>query len=117
MTMVENNKLIAEFLGWKEQTDPTEKWLGHWFTDKGVRQSDLSFDIDWRDLMEVVKKIETLETEDKRTFTIDMHMDSVLIFEYALTTNEIVFTEGQGRFKNLYNACVEFVKWYNENKI
>lgn len=79
--------------------------------------NSFKFHNDWNWLMLVVDKIETAETKDKRTFTIDMHSDSVLIFEYALTTNEVVFTEGEGRFKNLYNACIEFVKWYNnENK-
>lgn len=103
--VIENNILLADFLDMLT-TD----------SEGNIKEdiNSLQFHRDFNWLMLVVNKIETLETKDKRTFTIDMHMDSVLIFEYALTTNEVVFTEGQGRFKNLYNACVQFVKWYNE---
>ena len=66
--------------------------------------------------MNVAEQIETIETKYGRTFTIDMHRDSVLIFDYGLTINEIVFTEGKGRLENLYNACSMFVDWYNNQK-
>lgn len=138
----ENNILLAEFLGWKRETvvrgrnGRTYDFLcpeyievigesdAEYCSDCGrdtyrkdyLFGEDLLFHSSWDWLMLVVEKIETLETEDKRTFTIDMHLDSVLIFEYALTADEVVFTEGEGRLKNLHNACIEFVKWYNENR-
>lgn len=105
MNTTENNKLLAEYLN--ELT----------FNSEGQIKEDLEkldFHYNWNSLMRVAKNIETAETKDGRTFTIDMHRDSVLIFEYGLTTNEIIFTEGKGRLENLYNACIEFVKWWNE---
>lgn len=30
MNTRENNAAIARFLGWTEQTDPTERWFGCW---------------------------------------------------------------------------------------
>lgn len=65
--------------------------------------------------MKILEKIETTEVDGK-TFTVDFCKDSVLIFEYGVTNNELIFTEGQGRLKNLYNACSMFVDWYNNQK-
>lgn len=119
--MKENNILIADFLGWVEQTDSNKRWFGS-FTDKNFiihknnNKEPLLFHSDWNWLMLVVDKIESLETSNGNTFTIDFHRDSVLVFEYGKYTNEIVFTEGLGRMQNLYNACIAFVEWYNDNK-
>ena len=101
--MKDNNILIANFLGWKGVDDG--------YDTRELIDEDI---YNWGAIMAVVEKIETLETKDGRTFTIDMHRDSVLIFEYGTHTNEIVFTEGKGRLQNLYNACVEFVEWWNK---
>lgn len=102
MNTTENNRLLAEFL-----------YVVTWSDDK----EKLDFHYNWNSLMRVAEKIETVETKDGRTFTIDMHRDSVLIFEYGLTTNELIFTEGKGRFENLYNACIEFVEWWNKEQL
>lgn len=110
----ENNILLAEFLGLKSRVF-NSGILNYLFDNTFYEVDELSFEISWDWLMEVVKKIESIETKDKRTFTIDFYRDSVLIFEYGTHTNEIIFTEGKGRFENLYNACVQFAKWYNEN--
>ena len=107
MNTTENNKLLAEFLN--ELT----------FDSYGQIKEDLEkldFHYNWNSLMRVAEKTETVETKDGRTFTIDMHRDSVLIFEYGLTTNELIFTEGKGRFENLYNACIEFVHWWRNEQ-
>lgn len=122
-----NNILLSEFLGWKtdeveviapkslEVIIPFETVKG-FFTTSVFKYDELKFHNDWNWLMLVVDKIESIEMHDGRTFTVDFYRDSVLIFEYGLTNNELIYTEGSGRRENLYNACVEFVKWYNENK-
>lgn len=104
MNTTENNKLLAEFMNYANSRPITDSLANSLYKD-------------YNSLMSVAEKIETVETKDGRTFTIDMHRDSVLIFEYGLTTNEIVFTEGKGRLENLYNACIEFVKWWNKEQI
>lgn len=108
--MKENNILLAEFLGW-EDNNACMSWNVNRYDFK---PEQMLFDSDWNWLMLVVEKIENLETEEGNTFTIDFHRDSVLIFEYGKYTNEIVHTEGLGRMQNLYNSCIEFIKWYNK---
>ena len=118
----ENNILLAEFLGWEgrkvyvcDNEGDNARYALSFKTHIGnIIDTTLKFHLDYSWLMLVVDKIETIETKDKRTFTIDFYRDSVLIFEYGMHTNEIIFTEGKGRLLNLYNACVQFVKWYNE---
>lgn len=99
----ENNKKIAEFLGWKEQTDPTERWFGN-FINPLTREyhKELYFDIDWNWLMEVVERIEGLG------------------FYYQIHPNRCFFTreefgEDEGLKNNVYNAVIAFIDLYNEN--
>lgn len=121
-TTKENNKLLAEFLGWlvmERYVTPTDEAITSLKLNsefKEIPPYTMKFHNDWNWLMLVVDKIENLETKDGRTFTIDMYRDSVLIFEYGTHTNEIIFTEGKGRLENLYNACIQFVEWLNKEE-
>ena len=99
---MKENKLIAEFMEFELQTNPNERWFNQWFTKETLnkpynsRVEILHFDTDWNWLMEVVEKIKQVGKEELK-FSID--------FELAiLTTNK----------ETIYNACVEFIKWYNE---
>lgn len=125
MNTVENNRLIAEFMGWKEQTNPTKRWFGHWFDPNGRRQSELFFDFSWDDLMPVVEKIENLRllTDKVATFSvviypyhvrIQQHPQHALAFE-----DEFVFRliekDGKSKIYAVYQAVIKFIKWYNDN--
>lgn len=77
---------------------------------------DLKFHNDWNWLILVVEKIEETETKDGRTFTVDIHRDNVIINQYGKYNNEIIVTERGTRIENLYNACIEFVEWYNKDQ-
>lgn len=119
--MKENNILLAKFLGWfilECYTTPIKEHSKKLELDSEFPElpyyGHIKFHSDWNWLMLVVDKIESLETSNGSTFTIDFHRDSVLIFEYGKYTNEIIHIEGLGRMQNLYNACIEFVKWYNK---
>lgn len=109
MTTQENNKLIAEFLGWTEQKDPTERFFGQWFNPKtGERHVYLFFDTSWDWLMAVVEKIESLG-------------HGVTIYRKGChINNEIGFnTNGfnhSSKVEQTYKAVVEFIKWYNQQK-
>ncbi len=115
----ENNKLLAEFMGLsktkmffnlktgnyvKIETDecevrPTEVYL------KNNRPiTSFYYHSDWNWLMEVAEKIESLSKEQK---VINFSRQNKSIFDFKLTESKIEAT---------YNACVEFVKWYNEQK-
>jgi len=82
-----DNKLIAEFLGYS-QPHPDYPDTTYWYKKDFPPLTILSFNTDWNWLIQVVKKIESLNK-----------LDSVLI---------------NTDIKEVYNACVEFIKWYNE---
>src|SRR5690606_9199971 len=109
MNTTENNKKLAEFLGLTIITD------GISYFDKYFKHLK-DYDKYWNSLMEVAEKIETVETKDGRTFTIDIHKDNVIINQYGKYNNEIIVTEGGTRIENLYKACIEFVEWYNKEQ-
>ena len=102
MNTTENNKLIAEFMGFKLQQDPNERWFGQYFTTPNDvwanRIELLHFDTDWNWLVEVVKKCYLLDTST------GAHYEAIY---YSFADLDI---------KKTYNACVEFVKHYNEKK-
>lgn len=100
----ENNKIIAEFLGYYTVINDSQypnKPLYVWDFE------DFKFHSDWNWLMEVVEKIEGLGNHG---FTI-----------YRKTTNinglpiELANTRKSTKIQAVYNACVEFIKWYNEH--
>lgn len=109
--MQENNVLLAMFLGWVEQKDPTERWFGS-FRDlngtvhKNTNKEPLLFHTDWNWLMLVVTQAyETIELiDDKKEGDWD--------FQIKQIQNAFSFPE----IGAVYIACVKFVEWYNENK-
>lgn len=120
MKTTEKNKLIADFMGMKaKQRGPGTPLMYDNPTNsfKEVHPSCLEFDSSWDWLMQVVEKIEQTETKDGRTFTIDMHKNNVIINQYGKYNNVIIVGWGDTRIESLYNACVEFVKWYNKKQI
>jgi hypothetical protein len=100
----ENNKIIAEFMDWKIQKNPTERFFGRYKSPIGTwyKEIDLQFHSDWSWLMEVVEKIESLS---KNQNVINWSRQNKNIFDLKLT---------ECKKEAVYNACVEFIKWYNE---
>ena len=118
----ENNKLIAEFMEFKQCKgirSESGKYFDYWAKENfscieeqeiqiesewgyGLVEQDLlfaeqlKFHKDWNWLMEVVEKIEPLISESE--------------FKYRIG-NDLLSVNKEG----VYNACVEFIKWYNEN--
>jgi hypothetical protein len=121
--IIENNKLLAEFMGWKEKEDRLnvgdeksmffatpfnrEFWSeGTSISREGWEQTelftseDMVFHLDWNWLMQVVEKIDEVCGIDLHEW--DEHINNALCSKSLSTT---------------YNACVEFVQWYNnQNK-
>jgi hypothetical protein len=117
-------------MGFKLQQDPNERWFGQYFTTPNDvwanRIELLHFDTDWNWLMQVVEKIESLGYFFNSAPFIDDESGN-LTGEYFciiqhLTTNLtncdyfIDVTNCYSKIEAVYNACVEFVKWYNKNK-
>ena len=121
MTTRESNKLLAEFMGVFDKilsTQNIHSWSDapFYYTTENSKEKVIEnisnyvkYDTDWNWLMEVVEKIEDLGND------------------VSITTNyiQIAFDEGEQfivaedtkiKIDTLYNACVEFVQWYNKNK-
>ena len=92
---------------------------------------DLIFHSDWNWLMEVVEKIENLPS---RTLQGTYYLGNAVKIYKAINTNthycEINLVKESGyrivsiqfnkesKIKSVYDACLEFIKWYNEqNKV
>lgn len=110
MTTIEK-KIIADFMGiLYSYIDDTfyinaknKEEFGRW-----VKCEDLKFNSDWNWLMEVVEKIETLES-----IGIDFYKGCIDV--YNEETNLIrINRKGLTKIEAVYNACLEFINWYNE---
>jgi Zn-dependent M32 family carboxypeptidase len=106
MTTIENNKLIAEFMG-KEYKNNAIVVSTNYITGQnpsGKVWQEPKYHNDWNWLMEVVEKIESLSNEQK---VINWSRQNKCIFDFKLT---------ESKKEAVYNASVEFIKWLNENK-
>lgn len=133
MNTTENNRLLAEFLGWekiltylnigekKEEffTTPFFKEYYNtgtsidregWDTTHLFRPYELLFNTSWDWLMLVVEKIRGLEVVEN--FNINVTND--VIIEGLFPTIQTDCTNKIGTIEATYNACIEFVKWRNE---
>lgn len=116
----ENNKIIAEFMGWDILSNMTYSKVtkGKWIVlDK------LKFHSNWNWLMELVEKIESInEANDEYysdySFTVTNFIQNWTAGFISRENVEIVNVEGLTKIEAVYNACLEFIKWYNEqNKV
>jgi hypothetical protein len=94
---MENNKLIAEFMGFQQTS------IGWYDAEEYLHEKDntfdtLKFDVDWNWLMPVVEKI----------LDISLDLDSMEMY-YNIT-------DAIPKIESTYNEVVEFIKWYNKNK-
>ena len=94
-----------------------KEWHKSFFSDVFIiSPSNITykFDTDWNWLMEVVEKIEFL---DDGKFDVNLLKNGTQIFEYQAGGKVIVNNVGEISFDNkiehVYQAVVEFIKWYN----
>lgn len=111
--MIEDNKLLAEFLGY-QNTTPNDKDFDI-YELKGkplIEAMSMKFHSDWNWLMSVVDKIEGLGS-----CQIDISSNWCRIgykdtkFNYD-SRNHFKVTKKEA----VYLACVEFIKWYNKEQ-
>jgi hypothetical protein len=117
MNTLENNKLIADFMGMVISSVPNKYWTekNHESIGHG-KLVELKYDTDWNWLMDVVESINI--TDDYR-FSIQINtMDT---YVHDAKTNKYIFrSEAKWQPKELlnsvYEAVIEFIKWYNNQK-
>ena len=103
--METNNKLIAEFIGYKEYVN--EGAIQLYIKDKVVKSiGQLDFHSDWNWLMQVVEKIESLGYR----VTIVRHICRIDLTEES----KLIISEDIKKIEAVYTACLEFIKWYNK---
>jgi hypothetical protein len=99
MNALEKNKLIAEFMGWTlddKDLNSYRKLNNNVF--KYSLLSNFKYDTDWNWLIAVVEKIANM----KGFYAIENDLKDTII---------------NAKIDAVYNACVEFIKWYNENRL
>jgi len=114
--MEDENKLIAEFIGWyKCDCRPnidTHYMYGkrHW---QSVYVSDMDFHKNWKSLMPVLEKIQSLGSID-----VIISIKGSVIISYDDGTAYYEQTKGRGRnsIETAHEAAVKFIKWYNEKE-
>ena len=107
----ENNKIIAEFMGATLTKDLQIMYPIYEGDSSYVK--DLKYHLDWNWLMEVVEKIESLLPNDSFV-TIEHKSCWIPIYDdeqpFGIECRE------ETKKQAVYNACIEFIKWHNENK-
>jgi hypothetical protein len=120
MNKQESNKLLAEFMGcyqnnegfWGFENTPNHKtWNNDRFLDC------TKYDTDWNWLIEIVEKIESFVDENKHAkYNFITEQSFVEIIDNN-TSDTIVEIDRDTKMEATYNACVQFVQWYNnQNK-
>lgn len=124
---IENNILIAEFLGWKEQKDPSRKFFTQFFNEYGERKGGtakepLLFHSSWDWLMEVIEKIDKTDTlsstEEPYWYCVSL-MGSYASVTDGKTGKIIIEISEENDYSWIgvaYKLAVDFVKWYKKNK-
>ena len=113
--IIENNKLIAEFMGLFDKilsTGNIHSWSDapFYYTTEDTKEKVIKnickyskYDSDWNWLMKVVEKCLVGEAEYNED-------------EAKKAIREIYESLCNINISSVYNACVKFIKWYNENK-
>lgn len=122
MNILKNNKLIAEFMGAKEFEE------NGWFllpckiseeTPDGFESSkaDLVFYHEsWDWLIPVVEKIENKFCSSNIHYYSAGKMKQQHVVEFLGYSAEFsIVTYNKNKLKAVYEAVIEFIKWYNEN--
>ena len=125
--IIENNKLIAEFMGVFDKilsTGNIHSWSDapYYYTTEDTREKVIKniskyskYNKDWNWLMQVVEKIESIEDG---IYQVDILQEGCNILKRcALFIDKRVgkLESDTTKIESVYLACIEFIKWYNKN--
>jgi len=121
MNTQENNKLIAEFMGFQKtnigwyDSEEIMPPLSNTYDSNTFDEHELAFHKSWDWLMPVVEKIEDIECKETSTELIGYHLYDVEIRQNVTTIHRTNIEETLGdKLFNTYNAVVEFINQYNK---
>ncbi len=109
---LENNKLIAEFMEFEisHKINHVPSYLPNCMKNsehlKINNPDNLPFHSNWDWLMQVVEKIESLGYR----IEIVKHICRIHLSD----KEKIIISENIPKIEAVYNACIEFIKWYND---
>ena len=120
--IIAGNKLIAEFMGgwWETKDQPNPYWENVVSNKIYPTDRDLVYHKSWDALMPVVEKVTSL-TKEKKYIPPGKYLEYKeqrdkydeqweKLFDYQ------AYNFFSGEIKSIYQAIVEFIKWYNSNK-
>ena len=108
--METENRLIAEFMGYKKSIANT------WFKgNKIVQTTSFKYDSDWNWLMKVVEKIESIKIETYKV-RVDIYFNCCQIYPTHWDELISIYGNNETKLQTTYKAVIEFIKWYNEQK-
>ena len=133
--MEENNKIIAEFMGWSTHPKHGDKYLINkskdrvnlpWYSECNWETSlrEFNYHSDWNILMPVVEKIENTKIKDYSIST-DITDDKTFInvWHYGdggkwsiLISNLNEEYKDFNKMQRTYKAVVKFINFYNKQK-
>ena len=106
MNTIENNKLIAEFMGFKNYMSDVQQ------ETRMINERDYHLSWDW--LMPVVEKIESIGFSTQTNTIGRQHQ--ITQFEIFSGGALVLSVRSKSKKEATYKAVVEFIKWYNDNK-
>lgn len=127
-TITDNNKLIAEFLGYNPKTKrevgailnkDVYEWyqrdVNIYYINGDYHSEDyLLFHNNWNWLMEAVDKIESFEDENRcAKYNVNIEQSFVEIIDKH-TYYEIVETSRDTKIEATYEAVIQFINYYNK---
>lgn len=107
---IKDNILIAEFMGLVKQDCG-----GYLCSDSQeiIEPENLTYNDDWQMIMQVVEKIEELEDG---AFDVSIYTGQTVVCEW-MSGREVSQSENpDGKILQVYESCLDFIKWYNQNK-
>lgn len=114
--MIENNKIIAEFMEVLFDKEDNLYYINATNTlEFGRWVKEVPYNIDYNLLMEVLNKIQRLGYWIKTQSTNNGVHASFFIGKTGFSDPIIQYSRGKVK-ETYYKACLEFIKWYNEQK-
>lgn len=121
--ILENNKLIAEFM---ELEGQHEEWCGNNILEFNelIGEDELrsySPDKRWDDLMPVVDKIESLgyfshiKSGQRKDGKYKRHYMSIYCDETDIEISEVYIEEDGSKLEVTYKSVIEFINWHKED--